>query len=206
MADFVSVANMALGRIGEPYTITTEDEDTTCARACRKEWDNARRAVLRRGKFNFAETRAPLTAQAATDPAYQPPFPYASRFPAPPDCIRVNEVYDAAGCLVSDYRFESRAILTNASGPLTLLYNRDAVEIGDWDDLAIEALVARLGFAIADTITGDRGRKQDCWSEFRQLTKDAGGVDAKEDPPVEPYDSSWVTARFDGPIGGPPNV
>jgi hypothetical protein len=206
VADFVSVANMALQRVGEPYTITEQDEDTHPARTCRKEWDNARRAVLRRGKFNFAMTRAALTAQASTDPNYVPPFPYAARFPVPAECIRVVAVFDAYGCIVSDYKLEDHSILTDAAGPLTLSFVRDRTEIGDWDDLCVQALVARLGYAIADVISGDRGRKNDCWAEFQRLTKDTAGVDAKEDPPEQPYDSSWITARLNGPIGGPPNV
>jgi hypothetical protein len=206
MADFVSVANMALGRIGEPYRISVESEDSHPARTIRTEWDNARRAVLRRGKFNFAMTRAALTAQAATDPNYVTPFPFDSRFPVPPDCLRVVELYDATGCLLSVYKYEARAILADGTGPLTLVYGRDVTEIGDWDDLSIQALVARIGYAIADTLAGDRGRKQDCWAEFQRLSKDTGGVDAKEDPPEQAYDSSWVTSRFAGPLGGPPNV
>jgi hypothetical protein len=206
VADFVSVANMALGRVGEPYRILDQAEDTHPARTIQTEWDNARRAVLRRGKFNFAMRRAVLTPQAATDPNYQTPAPYLYRFPLPGDCLRVVEIFDALGCIVGDYKDEDRAILCNDSGPLTLRYGRDVTEIGNWDDLAVQALVARLGYAIADTLTADRGRKSDCWSEFQRLTKDAAGVDAKEDPPEAPYDSSWVTARNSSPIGGPPNV
>jgi hypothetical protein len=206
VADFVSVSNMALDRVGEPYRITDQAEDTAPARACRSEWDNARRAVLRRGKFNFSMRRWPLTAQAPTDPNFQTPAPWAYRFPLPTECLRVVEIYDAGGCLVSQYNNEDRAILANCAGPLTVRGVRDVPEIGNWDDLTVQALAARLGFAIADTITGDLSRKNSCWNEFRQLTSDSGGVDAKEDPPESPYDSSWVTARFGGGYGGPPNV
>jgi hypothetical protein len=107
VADFVSVANMALGRCGEPYRITVQSEDTPSGATIRSEWDNARRAVLRRGKFNFSMTREALTAQARPIPNSSTPAPFGYRFPLPPDCLRVVEIYDATGCLLSVYKDEA---------------------------------------------------------------------------------------------------
>jgi hypothetical protein len=78
---------------------------------------------------------------------------------------------------------------------LFILFVEDVADPGHWDDLFVEAMACRLGYQIADRITGDRGRKADCWSEYRGAIKLAAGVDAKEDPPIEIEDSSWVTAR-----------
>jgi hypothetical protein len=132
------------------------------------------------------------------------PYPFANRFPVPSDFLRLVEVLDPPEARES-YKFESGAILADSDGPLYIRYVRDAA-IGDFDELGAAALAALIGFEIADTLTGDAARKATCWSEFRQRTKDSAGVDAKEDPPEEPYDSSWVTARFGGDGGGPPNV
>jgi hypothetical protein len=205
VADFVSIGNLALAKIGEPYRIISQAEDSLAARTIRSVLDLSRRSVLRRGKLNFSITRAELTAQAPTDPDYRTPYPFQNRFPVPSDLVRLVEVIGPREA-VESYRFESRAILADTADPVFIRYVRDVVELGDWDDMAVETLAARIGYEIADVISGDRGRKSDCWSEFTRNTKEAGGVDGKEDPPEEPYESSWVTARSAGGIGGPPNI
>jgi hypothetical protein len=195
VADYVTAANLALAKVGEPYRIVDPLEDTLPARTLAAAWDTVRRATLRRGKFNFSLTRTDLAAQSPSDPGYQSPYPFANRFPVPVDFVRLVEVLDPASA-VETYKFESQAVLADTVGPVFIRYVRDVIEIGDWDDLFVEAFAARLAFEIADVMTGDRGRRGDCWNEFVALTKHAAGVDAKEDPPIEPYDSSWVTARF----------
>jgi hypothetical protein len=110
----------------------------------------------------------------------------------PADFLRLVEVLDPAE-IRETYKFERKAILADTDGPVFIRYVADVEEVGDWDDLFVQAFAARLAFQIADRITGDRGRKADCWAEYKAAIADAGGVDAKEDPPVEPYDSSWVT-------------
>jgi hypothetical protein len=133
------------------------------------------------------------------------PYPFANRFPVPADLVRLVELLGPAE-IVESYKFESLTILANTDGPVFISYVRDVVDVGLWDDLFVDAFSARLGFEIADALTGDRGRKSDCWAEYQRLIKDAAGVDAKEDPPIEAYESSWVTARCSGGLGGPPNV
>lgn len=205
MADRTSVPNLALAKIGESYRITDPLEDSHPARIIAGAWDAARQATLRKGKFNFSLKRFELTAQAPTDPNYQTPYPYASRFPLPVESLRLVAVLGPAEIL-EDYRVEGGAVLADTDGPVWVKCVIDKTEAGSWDALFVEAFAARLGFEIADTLTGDKDRKARCWTEFHELTKDAAGVDAKEDPPEAPYDSSWVTARGGGGLGGPPNV
>jgi hypothetical protein len=133
VADYVTVANLALSKLGEDDQIRDPDQDSHAARSVRAVWGSIRRATL-------------------------------------------------------------------------VVFIRDVVEVGNWDDLFVEAFAAHLAFQIADRITGDRGRKSDCWGEYRKRVKDAAGVDAKEDPPENAYESSWVTARGSSSLGGPPNV
>lgn len=205
MADYVTVANLALSKLGEDDQIRDPDQDSHAARSIRAVWDTVRRAVIRKGKFNFSMTRAQLAAQSPTSLGYQSPYPFQNRFPVPSDFLRLVEVLDPSS--VRDcYLFERKAILADTDGPVYIRYVADIAAIGDWDDLFVQAFAARLGFQIADRITGDRGRKADCWAEYKSAMGDATGVDAKEDPPVEPDASSWVTARFAGGGAGIPNV
>jgi hypothetical protein len=205
VADRTSVSNLALGKMGESYRLTDYNEDSHPARTIRAVFDAVRKATLRRGKFNFSLKRFELTAQASTDPNYETPYPYANRFPLPAESLRMVEVLGPSE-IVENYRIEGGAVLADTDGPVWVKCVVDKPEPGAWDELFVQAAAAGLAYEIADPLSGDRGRKSDCWAEFQKRTKDAGGVDAKEDPPEEPYDSSWVSARFGGSLGGPPNV
>jgi hypothetical protein len=129
-------------------------------------------------------TRAALTAQASDDPNYVPPFPYAARFPVPQSACASSRS-TTPGCLVSDYKLEDRRDPDGCSRAADACRSPRRTEIGDWDDLCDPG--ARRADRLRDRrpITGDRGRKSDCWAEFQRLTKDAAGVDAKEDPPEQ---------------------
>lgn len=194
MADYVSVANLALDKLGEGE-IRAPSDDSNAARAIAAVWDQVRRATIRAGKFNFAMTRAELAAQASSSPGYSNPYPYENRFPVPADCLRLVEVIGPES-VRRTYRFERRAILADTAGPVFIRYAADVEEMADWDALFVEAFAARLAFQVADRLTGDRGRKADAWNDFRAAIRLAGGADAKEDPPTEHDESSWVEARF----------
>lgn len=198
MADKTQVANLALQKLGEDDQLTNVDtDDGTSPRAIRAAFDICRRATLRKGKFNFSLVTVELTAgNPDAIPAPPSAFPYENRFPLPAGCLRVVEVLDAAGKLVTDYRVRGGAIVTNAESPIYLEHVVDVPEAGLWDDLFVEAFASRLAFQVADRVTGDRGRKADCWQQFLAAMKAAAGVDAKEDPPTETPDSEWIEARF----------
>lgn len=198
MADKTGVANLALTKLGEDDQLTDVDtDDKPAARTVRAVFDTVRRATLRAGKFNFSLTSAELTAENLESlPKPPSPFPYSNRFPLPSDCLRVVEVLDASGRLITDYRARRGAILANSDGPIFVEHVADIPEPGSWDEMFVEAIASRLAFQIADRVTGDRGRKSDCWTQYRAAIKEAAGVDAKEDPPTEPPESDWIEARF----------
>lgn len=197
MADKTSVANLALSKLGEDDQLTNVDiDDSHCGRSIRAVFDTMRQAVLRQGKFNFSLSRAELVAQNPNSvPAPPSSYPYDNRFPLPAGFLRLVEVI-APCSVVDDYKMERGAILANSEGPVHILYVADVVETGLWDPLFVEAFASRLAFQVADRITGDRGRKADCWQQYRDAMREASGVDAKEDPPTETPDSDWVTSRY----------
>lgn len=196
MSDYVTIANLAGSKIGADDQLRDPDQDSTFGRSIRAVWDPVRKAVLRAGKFNFSLRRFELAAQnPLMIPAPPSAYPYANRFPLPAESLRLVEVIGPSS-IVASYKNEGGAILANTDGPVFVLCVIDIVETALWDDLFAEAFACRLAFQVADRITGDRGRKADCWASYRQAISLAAGVDAKEDPPTEAEDSSWITARF----------
>jgi hypothetical protein len=96
VADYVTVANLALSKLGEDDQLRDPDQDSHAARSVLAVWAPVRRAVLRKGNFNFSMTRAELAAQAPTSLGYQSPYPFANRFPVPADFVRLVEILDPA--------------------------------------------------------------------------------------------------------------
>jgi hypothetical protein len=195
VAGYVQVANLALQKIGADDQLTDPSDPTPAAQAIAAAWEPIRRAVLRKGKFNFSLTRAELTAQASSSPGYRTPYPFEYRFPLPSDFLRFVEVLGPSS-VIDRYKLERGAVLADSIGPVFVRYVADVEDAAEWDDLFVEAFAARLAFQVADRVTGDRGRKSDCWAEYRAAIRETAGVDAKEDPPEEAQDSSWITARF----------
>jgi hypothetical protein len=190
MADYVSIANLALSKLGEDDQLRDPDQDSHSARAVRAVWDAVRRAVIRDHPWNFAIARTPLAAVEGAEC-----HPWQAAFALPADNLRLIEIIDPAPCR-DRYSVEGGSILADTAGPLWVRYVRDVTETERWDDLFVEAFASRLAFQLADRITGDRGRKADAWSAYRAALASAKGVDAKENPPVETDESSWVTARL----------
>jgi hypothetical protein len=89
VSDHVTVSNLALAKVGEPYRILDPNEDTPPGADDQAAVRSVpERATLRKGKFNFSMRRAELAAQAPTDPNYLLPYPFqpvpdARRVPAP---------------------------------------------------------------------------------------------------------------------------
>ena len=86
-------------------------------------------------------------------------------------------------------------MLADVTGPLRIRYIADLTEPALWDDLFVRAFAARIGFAIADRITGDRGRKDDAWIAYQDALSQAKRVDARENPQVAWAATEWERAR-----------
>lgn len=198
MADYVAVANLAMQKLGANDRISAPDQDSDVARTIAAAWDIVRERTIRGGKhapkWNFALRYADVPARA---PSASNPLPYGwtSAFPFPDRCLRVVEIVRPEAA-IRFWKVANNEILTSTAGPLGLWYLIDVEEISLWDALFVDTFAARLAYQTADRITGDMGRKFACRDEWVANLIDAAGVDAGEDPPVEPDESDWVLARY----------
>jgi len=200
MADRVTISNQALSLLGEDDQLIDPDDDTHAARTIRSVWDVVRQAVLREGEFNFAIVRATLPSDAglSADDLY----PYSYGFPLPDAFLRLVEVLDPPG-ITGSYEIEGGRIVADTTGPVRIRYVQDVPETGRWDSTFVNAFAHRLAYQIAERITGDRSRKADCWSGFKQAMGKAIGVDSVENPPVVTEEDDWITCRWSGVPGAP---
>lgn len=190
MSSYVSIANHAATIIGTAARLTAPSDDTSLGRAVASVWEIERKAALRDGAWNFAIRRADLPALA------KPPLHgFTAQFELPADCLRIIEIYDLRR---DRWQVEGRAILADSLGPLRVRYLRDVTEPSEFDPLFAHAFARRIAQAIGNRIAGSAFDEQTNWEKYRQALSEARRVDAIENPPIEPYESEWVTARWTG--------
>lgn len=189
MSSDTAVANLACTYIGDGARITSLDDDRHTARTIKAVWDIQRQATLRDGAWNFAMRRAGLAAEYLENGV---PYPWENSFPLPAGCLRLIEVLDLAD---GDYQLEGGAILANQTGPLYIRYLTDVTEPALWDSLFVEAFARRLAWATGDRLAGSNFSTELAWQQYEKALGNAKRVDARENPPIELGESSWIEAR-----------
>ncbi len=199
MTDYTSVANLALQKMGAADRIVARDQDSHAARTLAEAWDDVRKAAIRGGKkaprWNCFERYAETPARAIT-PLKPLPYGWSAAYPMPDGALRLAEIVYPAGAAEGRWKFADNEVLLKDGGPLKAWWLFDNDEPATWDSLFVETFAALLAYQCADSITGDRGRKQDCWAEYQANLAAAAKVDATENPPVEPVEDDWIMARY----------
>lgn len=195
MSSYVAIANLAATTIGTAARLTTPGDDTTLGRAVASVWEIERQAALRDGAWNFAMKRASLAALAVP-----PVHGFAARFELPADCIRLIEVYELPRDI---WQVEGRAINADTTGPLKVRYLADITEPAAFDPLFVKAFALRIACAIGNRIAGSAFKEELNWEKYRAALAEARRVDAMENPPIEAYETPWVTARWQGYAADP---
>lgn len=194
MADYVGIANLAVGFLGETDQLRAPDDDSHVGRTIAAAWDLTRRAAIRAHSWNFATRFARLAAQAEVDPATLGRYAYT--YPLPAQNLRLVAVAQ-----LSDeraFRLAGKSILCDHAGPIDIEYLVDVVDPALWDDSFDVVMARRLAFQVADRITGDSGRKRDAWAAYERELAAAKRVDALENPaPIDAL-SPWEEARLAG--------
>ena len=137
----VAICNMALAEIGRGAQITSLDEASQAARACKLRYPYARDAVLRAYDWNFASRRVEIAKNPVA-----PPFEFANAYDLPADCLLVRSVFDGEA---EKWVVEGRQILTDMGDPILVKYTAIVTDVGQFDALFVEALSARIGSDIA---------------------------------------------------------
>lgn len=190
----VAICNMALAEIGRGAQITSLDEASQAARACKLRYPYARDAVLRAYDWNFAARRAALAKNAVA-----PAFEYANAFDLPADCLLVRSVL---GGEAERWVVEGRQILTDMGDPIFVKYTALATDTAAFDPLFVDALSARVASDIAVQLSESVSRAQGLWQVYQAKLIEARRRDAQEGQPERLPRGGWIDARLDG--GGAP--
>lgn len=183
----VAICNMALAEIGRGAQITSLDEASQAARACKLRYPYARDACLRAYDWNFAARRVELAANATA-----PAFEYARAFDLPADCLLVRSVYEGEA-----YKWvvEGRQILTDMAAPLYIKYTKLVTTPTEFDPLFVETLAARIAADIAVHLSESVSRAQTLWQVYQAKLIEARRRDAQEGQPESFPQGGWLDAR-----------
>lgn len=189
----VAICNMALAEIGRGAQITSIDEASQAARACKLRYPYARDACLRAYDWNFAARRAELPKNAVA-----PAFEYANAYDLPADCLLVRSVFDGDA---EKWVVEGRQILTDMGDPIFIKYTALVTQTAAFDPLFVEALSARVASDIAVQLSESVSRAQGLWQVYQSKLVEARRRDAQEGQPDSLPRGSWADARLDGGTG-----
>lgn len=191
MASYVQIANLAAELIGTEARLTSPDDDRVLARNVKAVWDLQRRATIGDGAWNFATKRDGLPALTG---AVAYPFSYAYQLPA--DCLRLLEVLNVSAR--DNYQVESGQILCDTAAPLYIRYLYDVPDPALWDDGFADAFAKRIAFTIGKRIAGSTYDATMGWRLYQAALNDSKAQDARENPPIQQEESSWIEARLGG--------
>jgi hypothetical protein len=183
----VALCNLALAAIGHGMEISSLDEASNAARACKLHYPYARDATLRAYDWNFAARRASLPAAADT-----PPYGYASAYLLPADCILVRKVHNT-----KIWEIERRHILTSVAPPLQITYTSLIQNPGEFDALFTDALTTRLASDLAVRLSDNLTRAQQLYGLYLAKLAEARRVDSSEGMAPHQVRNGWLGSRFD---------
>lgn len=166
----VSLCSSALMKLGD-NPITSLTDNSHRARACNQLFDSTRKAVLRDHPWRDSMKRAQL-AQLTEPPAWE--FTYAYQLPN--DFMRLS--YTSLG-RYDLFRLEGQKLLAN-EGAVYITYVFDNEDLTSYDDLHIDALIAKLAFELSIAITGKGSYRDAMAQEYISKLNSAKAVNGQE--------------------------
>lgn len=188
MADQLEIYNGALTELGADL-LSDVTEDTNAQRALTAQWDRVRKAELRAHGWKCAKARENLPADATA-----PAFGFAYAYTLPADFLRVWRLGELADRI--EYQTEGGKILTDASGPLELIYVRDLTDVALWDASLADALTFRLAYATCYRITGSNDLRDQLGKDYKRAITLARTVSAMEAFPDTLEASDYLDVRL----------
>lgn len=183
MADRLEIYRGALQLLGDAHGLSSLTEEGPARRALDEAWQPAVAYLLAKGLWNFAIRSIELT----DDEDVAPLFGYQYAFSKPSDWIRTVSISpDATFSDVGFEDFEDEAGNWYAdTSPLYVRYVSDDEDYGwniaAWRQPFASALECYLAFKSGLPISSDRGNRNDMFTLFGKLLKEAKALDAVDE-------------------------
>lgn len=191
---YVSIANLALQKLGEP-PIVSLTENSTGARAMNACYEALRDRELRANLWKFAKRRATLAAHVT-----EPDFTFGYAFPVPTDFIRLIKPARVGLDWHLEYHEGVLAILTNDGDSLEIRYIARVTNPTLFDPLFVEMLACKMAWHCAESLTQSNSKKMSALEEYKEVRREARQVNAFEVPTQPQPVDEWMTARWNGQL------
>lgn len=145
MPSAVEICNLALLKFGE-ITISAIDTTTNQGRALTVFYPLLRQQLIYSYQWNFALTRADISAQVATTPAFGWDYAYT----LPSDCLRVVEFYGQD----VEYEIENGQLLTDSDEEIYIRYLKDVSTTGEFSPSFVDCLATLIGAELSAKLQG----------------------------------------------------
>ena len=159
MPSQVQICNLALLKFGD-IAITTINDATAEARACKILWDMMVDEMLYSHPWNFALKRIDLGAYLVDTPAFE--FDY--KYTLPGDYLRVWELYGSD----ADWVIENGEFLTNDE-TAEIRYISRVTDISKFNPAFANCLAIRLAAELAPKLAQDKSMKAALLEELRKI-------------------------------------
>lgn len=169
----IEICNMALGYLAVPG-ITTFEDDSAQARACKTHYAGQRDKVLEDRIWSFAKEQYILVPDAQA-----PLFGYAKRFAVPGEVVRVHRVDDGSGEYRMPWDLQGRFIHADVEK----VYVTAVKKLEDtslYSPGFSIAVALRLAYTLAVPLKENRQLKSELWEEYQTEIKDAGAADGTQ--------------------------
>jgi len=171
-ASVVEICNMALNLVGN-LSITALTDSTKEARACNVLYPLLRNELMASHPWNFAMTRADISAALATTPAFE--WDYAYTIPA--DCLRVWELYGTD----AEWVVEGGELLTNQDEEIYIRYIKLITDTARYSPSFVSCLSTLLGAELAAKLADDKTMRRELLEELHKIKlPDAYSLNAME--------------------------
>jgi len=191
----VQICNLALLKVGN-LSITSLEDATKEGRACKIYYPPLRNELLAAHPWNFAMSRADISAQLATTPAFQWDYAYT----IPGDCLRVWELWGTD----AEWVVEGGELLTNQDEEIYIRYIKLITETARFSPSFENCLSVRLGAELAGKLADDKNLRAALLQElYTKHLPDAYSINAMEGNPPQhkneqPLDKGNYTWQTEG--------
>lgn len=192
MVSETSIANQALSWLGATQ-IESLEEPTRAAEFARNNYQFLRDSVIEDGNWSFARVRK-VSGPVAEQPDWDTSL-FEHNLPL--DWISVRDVRTMHNVSVPEWFREGRAVYAPESRVILIGLER-VVDTGRFTPLFVQALAARLAYAMAVPIAGSSSRQKDMEAMYDNFIAAADGADRQQNSGPGAGDTRMVDIRYAG--------
>jgi hypothetical protein len=182
MADRLAIYRSALMYLGNAAGLSSLTEVSPTRNALDAVWQPAVDYMLAKGLWNFSIR----SAQLSEDEDVEPLFGYQYAFSKPDDWVRTAAIANDATYVdgFEDYEDETNYWFANWDTLYIRYVSNDEAygwNVGAWREPFAEALAAWLAFKCGLPLTSDKSNRNDLFTLFKSLLKEAKALDAVDE-------------------------